>query len=84
MDVDEAKYRRMVGAGLGEELPPDRALGVIVPNPGWWRLAGGWRPRPIRPDDVMHPSVISRIEALRNTDRPYRPANLPEQLTHEP
>jgi len=84
MDVDEAKYRRMVGAGLGEELPPDRALGVIVPNPGWWRLAAGWRPRPIRPDDAVHPSVISRIEGLRNTDRPYRPANLPEQLTHEP
>jgi uncharacterized protein (DUF2235 family) len=81
MDVDEAKYRRMVGVDLGEELPPDRALGVIKPNSKWWVLAGGWRPRPIRPDDVVHPSVLSRIEGLRGTAHPYRPKNLPEALT---
>jgi uncharacterized protein (DUF2235 family) len=80
MDVDETKYTRMVGVGLGEGLPPDRALGVITPNTKWWRLAGGWRPRPIRSDDAMHPSVIDRIEGLRGSLKPYRPVNLPDAL----
>ena len=78
--VDPKRYRRMVGVNIDDDLPANRALGVILPNNGWWRLAGGWRPRPIRPDDVLHPSVRYRIRATKNDARPYRPKNLPTNL----
>lgn len=75
--VDEAKFRRLVGVKFDEELPADRSLGVIRPNARAWQLAWGWRPRQIRPDDAIHPSVVYRIYATRNSARPYLPPNLP-------
>jgi uncharacterized protein (DUF2235 family) len=78
--VDPRRYRHLVGVNIADDLPADRALGVIVPNNRWWWLAGGWRPRRIRPDDELHPSVLYRIEATRNGPRPYLPKNLPEKL----
>jgi uncharacterized protein (DUF2235 family) len=67
--VDAKRYRHLVGVSLGDDLPADRALGVIVPNSRWWWLAGGWRPRPIEPDDKLHPSVRYRIEATKKMAR---------------
>lgn len=78
--VDPRRYRRLVAVDIGGDLPADRALGVIRPNTPWWWLAGGWRPRPIRPDDELHPSVRYRIEATKNDAPPYRPTNLPINL----
>lgn len=78
--VKTTRYRRLVGVNVADELPADRALGVIRPNSRWWMLARGWRRRPIRPDDVLHPSVLSRIEATHNDAKPYRPKNIPEGL----
>jgi uncharacterized protein (DUF2235 family) len=80
LSVDPQRYRRLVGVDIGDDLPADRALGVIHPNNPWWWLAGGWRPRPIRPDDELHPSVRYRIEATKNDATPYRPTNLPVNL----
>jgi uncharacterized protein (DUF2235 family) len=78
--VDAKRYRHLVGVNIGDDLPADRALGVIVPNNGWWVLARGWRPRPILPDDDLHPSVRYRIEATKGDSKPYRPKNLPTNL----
>jgi uncharacterized protein (DUF2235 family) len=78
--VDPTRYRRLVGVNIADDLPADRALGVILPNNRSWRLAGGWRPRRIRPDDELHPSVRYRIEATKNDPTPYLPKNVPEQL----
>jgi uncharacterized protein (DUF2235 family) len=76
--VDDTRYRRLVGVDVKDELPAERALGVIRPNSRWWLLAGGWRRRPIRNDDALHPSVQYRIDATKNGPKPYRPKNLPK------
>jgi uncharacterized protein (DUF2235 family) len=68
LEVDPKRYRHWVKAKLDEELPAERALGRIHHAGNAWRLLGGWRERPIRPDDLVHPSVEHRIESL-----PYRP-----------
>jgi uncharacterized protein (DUF2235 family) len=78
--VNAKRYHQLVGANIGDELPDRLALGVIRPNSRWWLLAGGWRRRPIWPDDVAHPSVRYRIEATKNDANPYRPKNLPPNL----
>lgn len=69
--IDPRAYRRALGVALGERLPDDRALGKIVPNDEKWRVAGGWRPRVLRPDDLVHPSVAVRIEATKDDAEPY-------------
>jgi uncharacterized protein (DUF2235 family) len=78
--VNAKRYRHLVGVNLDDDLPADRALGVILPNNRWWWLAGGWHLRCIQPDDELHPSVRYRIEATKNDPTPYRPKNLPEKL----
>jgi uncharacterized protein (DUF2235 family) len=78
--VDPKRYRRLVEVKFDDDLPVDRALGVILPNSRWWRLARGWRSRPIRGDDELHPSVRYRIEATKDDAKPYRPKNLPPKL----
>ncbi len=75
--VEERRYRQLLGVSVGDELPGDRALGVIKPNAGIWRLALGWRARPVRDDDEIHPSVQYRIENSERLAVPYRPKNLP-------
>ena len=77
---DAQRYGRLVGINLGDELPADRALGTITPNVKWWVLAGGWRTRPIRPDDTIDPSVPYRIQQSSTWPKPYRPSNLPAQV----
>ncbi|MYR05559.1 DUF2235 domain-containing protein [Gordonia sp. SID5947] len=72
--VDQRAYRRLLHVPWGAPLPDDRALGPITPNSGWWRLAGGWRPRVIRTGDHVHPSVRVRIDATRGDQVPYRPS----------
>ncbi|TVX98907.1 DUF2235 domain-containing protein [Mycolicibacterium porcinum] len=72
--VNDARYHALVGVVLGAALPPDRALGVITPNKGIWRLARGWRVRPIPPSDDVDPSVYERIAWTGNG---YAPRNLP-------
>ncbi|WP_328792526.1 DUF2235 domain-containing protein [Streptomyces sp. NBC_00273] len=72
--VDPAAYRRMLEVRYGEKLPEDRALGRIHPNEKAWWLLGGWRTRPIRPTDSVHPSVRYRIDHTEGGDSPYGPA----------
>ena len=55
--VNAKRYRHLVGVNFDDDLPADRALGVILPNNRWWWLTGGWHLRPIQPDDELHPSV---------------------------
>ena len=78
--VNAKRYRTLVGVDIGQELPAERALGVIHPNSRWWWLAGGWHLRPIRPDDKLHPSVYYRIKATTNGPTPYRPKNVLKSL----
>jgi uncharacterized protein (DUF2235 family) len=78
--VNAKRYRHLVGVNLDDDLPADRALGVILPNNRWWWLAGGWHLRPIQPDDQLHQSVRYRIEVTKNDPKPYLPKNLPERL----
>jgi uncharacterized protein (DUF2235 family) len=75
--VNAKRYRRLVGVNIDDDLPTDRALGVILPNNRWWWLAGGWHLRPIQPDDELHPSVRYRMRETKNDHEPYRPKNLP-------
>jgi hypothetical protein len=73
LGVNPKRYERLLGVCLGEPLPDERALGQIHTN-GWeWFLAGGWRNRAVRPDDVLHPSVLLRIEQTAHDGKPYRP-----------
>lgn len=81
MDVDHDRYESAVGCALGAELPDNRPLGTITPNFWPWCLAGGWRRRPIRPGDQVHPSVYARVDGLSSAARPYRPHNLPVPVT---
>jgi uncharacterized protein (DUF2235 family) len=76
LEINEKRYEQMLGVGVSADLPDDRALGVIHPNQMAWWLAGGWRQRPIRVNDLIHPSVRYRIEATKNNRKPYRPRNL--------
>jgi uncharacterized protein (DUF2235 family) len=76
--VDPNRYRKLVDVDLGAELPPDRIRGVITPNKWVWRLALGWRVRPIEATDDVDQSVWDRKEALGNR---YDPENLPPRRT---
>ena len=78
--VDPKRYRKLVGVNVDDELPAKVALGVIRPNNPWWVLALGWRARPIRDDDSVHPSVQYRIETTKDDPKPYRPKNLPKNF----
>lgn len=80
LDVDPERFRKLVGVSIDDELPDGVALGGIQPNNRWWALAGGWRPRPIRDDDALHPSVRCRMEATKGDPKPYRPTNLPKGM----
>lgn len=71
--VNAKRYRHLLGVDFGEPLPADRALGDIHPNSWAWIFAGGWRNRPVRPDDLVHPSVLHRIEQSARGRKPYRP-----------
>jgi uncharacterized protein (DUF2235 family) len=71
--VDPKTYRRLLKVKYGEKLPDDRALGKIHSNGRLWALLGGWRTRPIRPDDPFHPSVQHRIDATAGTTAAYHP-----------
>lgn len=82
--VDARRYRRLLGAGLDEALPADRALGAIEPNAGIWRLALGWRVRRIDPLDPIHPSVYYRVDHPERLAKPYRPKNLPPRPPPSP
>jgi uncharacterized protein (DUF2235 family) len=77
--LDGRRYRRMVGAGLGQPLPADDPLGMLHPNEWYWWLLGGWRPRTILAGDRVHSSVLQRIAATADSATPYDPA-LPAQL----
>jgi hypothetical protein len=78
--LNATRYKRLVGVNFNQQLPADRALGIIRPNSRWWLLARGWRRRPIRAHDMLHPSVLHRIAATRNEKKPYRPKNIPDNL----
>lgn len=73
LTIDHSRYRRLLGVSVGEDLPIDYATGEIRANPRMWWLAGGWRPRTMRPDDRVHPSVLRRVAATAGNRRPYRP-----------
>jgi uncharacterized protein (DUF2235 family) len=81
LKIDAERYRRLLGVNPGDDLPVDRALGVITPNVKWWVLAGGWRTRSILPDDTIDPSVRYRIEQSRAWPKPYRPSNVPDPMS---
>lgn len=78
--VNAKRYRHLVGVDFDDDLPADRALGVILLNSRWWWLAGGWHLRPIWPNDEPYPSVRYRIEATKGKPTPYRPKNLPKRF----
>jgi len=82
MLVDGAAYKHLLGVRPGEALPADLPLGKIHRNEWFWALAGGWRTRPIRPGDLVHPSVRQRMEQTAGSARPYRPA-IPVAETEE-
>ncbi len=71
--VNPKRYKRVLGVGLGEPLPAERALGRIHANGMEWLLAGGWRKRPVLPEDALHPCVLHRIEQTAHDGKPYRP-----------
>ena len=71
--VDEDRYEDLLGVPYGTELPADRLMGRIHTNGKVWWLAGGWRKRPVLPDDALHPSVQHRIAQTANDGKPYRP-----------
>lgn len=72
--VDGRVYKKNVGASLGDEVPPEKALGKIHSNPWPWAIVGlGWRRRKIRATDEIHPSVRQRIAATTDAAAPYRP-----------
>lgn len=71
--VDDAHYRRLVGVNVGAALPAGDDLPAIHPNTWQWRLLGGWAPRTVPRTDTVHPSVIDRIAATRDSPHPYRP-----------
>lgn len=73
LHVDARLYRNMVGSKIDDELPEDRALGVIHENSWKWWLLGGWYRRRILSNDLVHPSVLRRIEATKGSAKPYRP-----------
>lgn len=65
---------KLYAASGPKDMTEDRALGVIHPNEKAWWLLGGWRTRPVRPTDSVHPSVRYRIEHTAGGDNPYGPA----------
>lgn len=71
LQIDTNTYRRALAVKFGAPLPADRALGPILGNKIWWRLAGGWRTRTIAPTDLIHPSVHARIAATKDSTEPY-------------
>jgi uncharacterized protein (DUF2235 family) len=74
MRFDEVRYRKLLGADIGQEMPSGHALGKIHTSPRVWWLAGfGWGGRKIRPTDPVHPSVLRRIDMTKDSDKPYRP-----------
>lgn len=73
MGVDSAAYKHLLGVRPGEALPADLPLGKIHHNEWFWALAGGWRTRPVLPGDLVHPSVVARMERTAGDKRPYRP-----------
>jgi uncharacterized protein (DUF2235 family) len=77
--VDDGRYRRMVGAGVGQPLPADDPLGPVHANEWYWWLLGGWLPRIVLPGDQVDPSVRQRIAVTAGTAAPYRPT-LPEEV----
>lgn len=78
--INKRRYERVVGVGIDQALPEDRALGRIRPNAAPWILCGGWRTRTLRPGDTVHPSVVERIRATSADTTPYRPTNVPPAL----
>jgi uncharacterized protein (DUF2235 family) len=60
--VDKQRYKNLLKSAFEDELTDDRALGRIHDSGKAWWLAGGWRKRPVLPDDALHPSVQHRIE----------------------
>jgi uncharacterized protein (DUF2235 family) len=71
--IDKRRYKSVLKSGFEDELPADYALGRIHSNGNVWRLAGGWRPRPVLPGDTLHSSVVHRIQQTANDAKPYRP-----------
>ena len=82
--VNGARYGKLLGVGIDQELPAERALGTIHPASKTWALAGGWRQRPIRPTDALHPSVLHRIEMTKDSANPYRPDLARRAITPAP
>jgi hypothetical protein len=78
--VDPTRYYELVGVDLGAQLPPTRALGVITPNKAVWRLALGWRMRPIRQGDEIDESVRYRMKHSDQIAGGYNPKNLPRRM----
>ncbi|WP_405889713.1 DUF2235 domain-containing protein [Streptomyces sp. NBC_00133] len=72
LEVDPKIYQRLLKVKYGEKLPDDRALGKIHTNEKAWWLLGGWRDRPIREIDGVHPSVQRRVDATASTSSPYQ------------
>ncbi len=74
LHIDGGRYETLVGAPPEAPLPVSHAVeGRIHPHSRFWRLAGGRRPRKVRPADALHPSVRQRIEGTAGSDQPYRP-----------
>ena len=71
--VNPKRYKRVLGVGLGEPLPAERALGRIHANGMEWLLAGDGESARCCPDDALHPSVLHRIEQTAHDGKPYRP-----------
>lgn len=70
--VEEARSAELE---IGEQTSPSPAdLPPIHRNPWWWAVIGlGWRQRPIRSTDTLHPSVHQRVATTANARDSYRP-----------
>lgn len=79
LEIDEKRYLKVLGAGLGQALPAEDCRGKLHTNEWPWWLLGGWRKRTILPGDVVDPTVQQRITETENSDRPYR-LTLPESV----
>lgn len=75
LQLDPARYEKMLGARLGDPLPEAYAVEGAIHSHDWpWALAGpGWRPRRPRPGDTFHDSVRLRMDGTAGTVHPYRP-----------
>ena len=72
--IDAKRYTKLLGVSQGTPVPDEDARGRIHVNGGaWWWLGFGWHQRRICPGDVVHPSVLRRIELTANDKRPYQP-----------